>query len=792
LEEAALPLAVAAAYYVSCLAGFALRYPSSGISFLWPPNAVLLTVLLLSARRRWAGVIACVFVAHGLAHAQDGIPAVAWSVQYFGNVSQALLAAWIVRRLDAVAIHDDLRRLLVFVVAGCILAPAVASIVPAYVYVNLGWAESVFAGWRNRAVSNAVATLGLVPSLLAVWRHRHRWRTLQANTAVEFCGLLLGLAATHRVAEATNLFGLSVTLAATTPFFIWSALRFGTAGLSFVLSTALVLMSTGAPQMSAVAGGVPANAIVGVQLLVMAAALPMFLIAALLQQQRAEHRTLGNVEDHNRAILREYTLALSTGGIGVWDYDIASGRIRVEGTLKRVLGYGDDEVFDTLSDWRSVIFEPDREEVLARLAAVASGTAQIFEMEFRMTHKSGAVRWIGSRGVVTDSIGGRPSRILGTYSDITDRKAAARALTEAHERLARVGRTAAMGELTASLAHELNQPLAAVSTNVAACLRGLDPDQQRETFDALLDVLDDTQRATRIIERTQRLFGNRPAQPTVLDLNQVVREVLRVAAPRLRELHVRVRQTLDPALPNVYADDIQMQQVLFNLVINAAEALQAVDMNGRVIHISSRHIGRHVLLSVKDTGTGLHDADRSRLFEPFYTTKAAGTGMGLAISRSIVRSHGGRLWGVSNVDCGATFRLKLPVRRREATAGVHDTKRVLLVDDHASLRKALTRLLNGYGYEVKAAASVTGAVALAPSFKPDAVVVDISLGDTSGLDLARRIRDVSAAEPMLVIALTAHDDEELRQACLASGFDGYLVKQTQIPDLPMLLERRRT
>jgi PAS domain S-box-containing protein len=805
------------------------------------------------------------------------------------------------RRFDAVAMHADLRRSLVFVAGACIVAPAVASVTPAYVYVTLGWADSVFGAWRARTVSNAVATLALVPSLLAVWRSRAERRVLRGWQAVEFACLLFGLAATYAVAFAVtpeDLLGLSVLLSAATPFLIWATVRFGGAGLSFALSAALLMMSTTATHLTPITSGVPADAIVGVQLLLTATAIPLSLLAGLLRQQRVEHRTLVDVQHENRGILRalpdaillhtnqgavlrsypqggdgpvtranlvpdsvvanvvarcatrapgtdgaephviehtegsddrarryearstavdsertvtiirditqdwrsrqalldaqlRHTLAQSAGGTGLWDYDVTTGQVRVEGTLKIALGYREDEIADTLSAWQRVIFEHDREDVQARLSALVTGVTPRFEAEFRVAHKNTSLRWITLRGAVTHTTDGQPSRVIGIYVDTTERKEAARALIEANERLARLGRIAAMSELTASLAHELNQPLAAISANVEACLRGLDSQRQRALSDALDDVLHESRRASKIIERTRDLFQNRAIRPVPLNVNDVVREVARIAAPRLRELHVRMRLALDPDVRPVHLDDVQIQQVLSNLVANAADAVHAVDLPRRVIRISTRHSRRHVIVSVRDGGIGLDHADVARIFEPFYTTKATGTGMGLAISRSIVRSHGGTLWGVSNRDGGSTFRFKIPVRAGHAASSSPQTGKILVVDDNRGMRKSLTRLLRSCGYQVAVAPDGARAVALTDTFRPDALVVDLSLGDMTGLDLVKRLRSVPAYGPMVMIGLTAYDDDDLRDACIAAGFDGYLVKQTQISELPALLEQRR-
>ena len=222
-----------------------------------------------------------------------------------------------------------------------------------------------------------------------------------------------------------------------------------------------------------------------------------------------------------------------------------------------------------MSDWQSVIADADRDEVMARLTALIDGTARTFEAEFRMTHRDGSVRWIVSKAGVTDMVDRKPTRIVGTYADVTEQKESTTALRQANDRLVRLGRTAVIGEVTASIAHELSQPLTAISTNVSACLRGMDADLPEPLREVLEDILRDSRRASQILERTQRLFRHQPAQPTSSNLNEAVREVVKIATPRLRELDVRVTLALEAALPDVCADPVQVQQVLFNLIMRA-------------------------------------------------------------------------------------------------------------------------------------------------------------------------------------------------------------------------------
>ena len=185
-------------------------------------------------------------------------------------------------------------------------------------------------------------------------------------------------------------------------------------------------------------------------------------------------------------------LATSAGGVGVWDFNIQSGQVYLEGPLKTLLGYRDEEIGDSLDDLLGLIWPADRGEVRSRLSAFSTGEIDSFDVEFRMCHRNGSVKWIVAKGAITDRDDGVPVRIRGTYSDVTERKASDRALREASDALARTWRISAMSELSASLAHELNQPLTAIVTNVNTCVRWLDGGTPTsELREELTDVLRD-------------------------------------------------------------------------------------------------------------------------------------------------------------------------------------------------------------------------------------------------------------------------------------------------------------
>jgi signal transduction histidine kinase len=237
-------------------------------------------------------------------------------------------------------------------------------------------------------------------------------------------------------------------------------------------------------------------------------------------------------------------------------------------------------------------------------------------------------------------------------------------LMATNQRLAHLNRVAAMTELATSIAHELNQPLAAILSNAQAARRLLQksPPDVAEALAALGDIVDDDRRAGTIIQRMRAMLKKGTPSTAALDLNALAGEVSRLVGNDALLRGAVLRLDLAPGLPRVRGDGIQLQQVLLNLVVNALDAVAARPAGGRLVVVRTRSEGQdRVMLSVEDSGRGIAPADMERVFEAFYTTKAEGLGVGLAISRSIVEAHGGRLWPENNPGEGATFRCALPV-----------------------------------------------------------------------------------------------------------------------------------
>jgi C4-dicarboxylate-specific signal transduction histidine kinase len=250
------------------------------------------------------------------------------------------------------------------------------------------------------------------------------------------------------------------------------------------------------------------------------------------------------------------------------------------------------------------------------------------------------------------------------HAESLERKHAEEALHQAQADLSRVSRVTTMGELTASLAHEVNQPIAAAVTNANTCLRWLTREQPdvEEARAAAMRIVKDGTRAAEIIKRTRLLFKKGTPHRESVDVNEVVREMIVLLRSEAARYNISVRTELAADLPRVMGDRVQLQQVLMNLIVNGIDAMKEIDGARELAVKSQRTEKEEVLVSVSDTGVGLPPQQADQIFNAFFTTKPHGTGMGLRISRSIVEAHGGRLWAADNPPRGASFHFALPTK----------------------------------------------------------------------------------------------------------------------------------
>jgi two-component system, LuxR family, sensor kinase FixL len=284
-------------------------------------------------------------------------------------------------------------------------------------------------------------------------------------------------------------------------------------------------------------------------------------------------------------------------------------------------------------------------------------------MEYRLHRCDDEYRWVLDKGTPRFESDGTFLGYIGSCIDITERKRAESEILLQRQELAHVTRVSAMGELAASLAHELNQPLTAILSNAQAAQRFLASDSasMEEVREILKDIVDDDNRAGEVIRRIRALVKKEKIEFAPLDLGNVISDVVLLTHSDAILHNIRVVLEINSDLPPVRGDKVQLQQVLLNLLLNAFDALKNSPADERSVAVKAELDGADMLkVVVRDRGTGLNGDQLDKIFQPFYTTKRDGFGMGLSISRSIVEAHGGRLWAENNKDRGATFNFTLP------------------------------------------------------------------------------------------------------------------------------------
>jgi PAS domain S-box-containing protein len=314
------------------------------------------------------------------------------------------------------------------------------------------------------------------------------------------------------------------------------------------------------------------------------------------------------------------------------------------------------------SGWQSILHPDDRARYIAQWnAALAAG--EPVEIEARVWTAQHDYRWLLVRYVPLRDAHGKIVKWYGTGIDIEDRKRAEEALRKAQADLAHANRVTTMGELCATLAHEINQPISGAITNASTCLRRLDrepPDLEGARAGAAL-IIRDANRAAEIINRVRLFFKKGEVTREQIDVNEMIREMEIILHNEATQHSVSVRTKLAADRPLIVADRIQLQQVLMNLMINGIDAMKAVDGPRHLTLGTQNENAEELLVSVEDTGVGLPPNESGQIFNAFFTTKEHGTGMGLRISRTIIEAHGGRLWATNNLPRGASFHFTLAV-----------------------------------------------------------------------------------------------------------------------------------
>jgi PAS domain S-box-containing protein len=383
-------------------------------------------------------------------------------------------------------------------------------------------------------------------------------------------------------------------------------------------------------------------------------------LSADLLRARDLARRLQASEADVRESEQRMGLAVKAAELGMWVRDIPRDDVWMTEETRALWGFGAAEpiTFDRFLG----SLHPDDREAIRESVAKSVREDDEFEREYRILRPDGEVRWVTARGTVERDAAGAPVRMRGVSLDITRRKSAEMEVQRQRNELAHLSRVTMLGELSGSLAHELNQPLTSILSNAQAAQRllGREAADLGEVREILKDIVDEDKRAGEVIQRLRLLLMKGEVSRQALDLSEVARDVLKIVRSDLVNQGVAVGIELAPDLPAVNGDRVQMQQVLLNLVVNGCDAMTGVPAAERRLLVRTEPNGGGVHVSVTDRGAGILRESVDEIFEPFVTTKPNGMGLGLTVCRTIVTAHGGTLWATNNPDRGATVHFTLP------------------------------------------------------------------------------------------------------------------------------------
>jgi PAS domain S-box-containing protein len=365
------------------------------------------------------------------------------------------------------------------------------------------------------------------------------------------------------------------------------------------------------------------------------------------------HAKLARSEERWRSVFEN-------SAIGVALTDLNGRFIAANPVFQKMLGYTEQELKQF--SFIDITVEEDRNLSWALIRELLEGKRRQFQIEKQYRRKNGSTVWVRNSVSVVPGTDQVPGFLMALSEDVTERRLAEEALNETRSELAHMARVTTLSTLTASIAHEVNQPLSGIVTNASTCLRMLDgnPPNVEGARETARRTIRDGNRASEVITRLRALFSKKNTAFELFDLNEAAKEVVALSASELHGNRVILQSDLAADLPSVFGDRVQIQQVILNLIRNGSDATSIVDGRPRELLIKAECDEGGVRVSVKDSGVGIDSEIEKKLFEAFYTTKSDGMGIGLSVSRSIVERHQGRLWAIRNEGPGATFLFSIP------------------------------------------------------------------------------------------------------------------------------------
>ena len=658
-------LASGACYYLATRIAWVLCFPDSKVSLFFPPHAVLVSILLLVPTRHWWAYTLAAACSHFFATQQAHWPPLyALHCEAFDAVKNVLAAAGIRMFIKSPFHRITLREAIIFVLIAVVIVPFGTAFWGAAFTVSNHFGTHYWVEWRNLSISNGVTAIVLVPVIL-IGVHQLSTKGFKAapGRILEACFLAVGILAVGYVAFDRLPAGPDTSpalLYAPVPLLIWAALRFGLGGMSASMLVITILAIWGTMQgRGPFLTQTPSENALALQLFLLMAATPLMLLAVAIDDERRSKEALRVSEER-------MSLAVESAQLALWDWDVANDRVWMTDEGRKFFGFEPGEPIHYANLAGRV--HPDDRAVRATAIQHALETGGSYEAEYRIILPDGSVRWIAARGrSPSPAVNDAPPRILGVSMDITRQKQAGAEAQLQREELAHLSRVATLSALSGSLAHELSQPLASILSNAQAGQRFMsqDPPDLVELRAIFADIVSADRRAGEIIERLRTMLRRGEVALQPVSVNESLEELLRLTRSDLIARGVSVSNLTTGDLPPAMTDRVQLQQVLLNLIVNACDAMESNPPEDRNLTLTTFIAQNEMRIGVLDCGVGLPD-DVETLFQPFHTTKDGGLGMGLSICRTLVTSHGGRLWAERRAERGAAFYVALPLAKEDA------------------------------------------------------------------------------------------------------------------------------
>ena len=638
---------------------YGMSFSQSSASPFWFPDSILLCALLLTKPKKWWGIfILATLPIRLLVAVTPDIPLWFLLTSFAIDSARGLITAMLLRHFMKNPVRfETVKDFGFFCLFAVLLVPALSALGGAAVRHRQGY--EFWTAWQQWFMGDALANLVITPAIL-YWFFGTKWKFPSMKRILEGGVLAIGLMISGYIAfngKWNNFAFAEPEFFIPIPFLFWAAIRFGMLGASGAIM-GITILSVGAAirGQGPFSGESPANIGLMLQNFLMIRAAFIYLVAILIEQRTGVENSLRESEERFRNMANTAPVLIWISGPDqLCQFFNQSGLDYTGRTLQQELGTG----------WSENLHKDDRKHFL-EVRDSSFRTHQPYEMECRLRRRDGEYRWFLLKAQPRYAPNGDFMGFIGSGIDIHDRKWA----EEANQHLAHVQRLAVMGEFTAMITHEINQPLGAIMSNAeAAELLLQSPNVSlSELREILADIRKDDLRANQTMDRIRALSRNSNLVMEPLNLNETASDVLRLISRDALRRHVKIQREFTGNLPLAFGDRVQLQQVLLNLIVNGIDAMKDTPEPARLLTISTKNSSDKIEVIVTDCGCGIPPEQLPRIFESFFTTKQDGTGLGLSIARSIIEAHKGQMWAENNTGRGATFHFTLQVAERQGSS----------------------------------------------------------------------------------------------------------------------------